>query len=59
LQKIEITPELLKEVEEGMTESSKWVHDAAAGLNPPKPDSAKLEADLNFFEAFANKCKAA
>ena len=59
LKKVEITSELLDAVEEGMTESSKWVHDAAAGLNPATPDSNKLEKDLKFFEAFAEKCKAA
>lgn len=59
LKKIEITPELLDAIEEGMTESSKWVHDAAAGLNPATPEPDKLDQDLKFFENFAEKCKAA
>lgn len=59
LRKVEITPELLDAIEEGMTESSKWVHDSAAGLNPVTPDTDKLEKDLKFFEAFAEKCMAA
>lgn len=58
LTKVEVTPELLSDIETGMTESSKWVHDAAAGLNPPTPTTDKLQADLDFLEAFANKCKA-
>ena len=48
LPKIECTPELVNDIELGMTESSRWVHDTAAGLNPPTPDSAKLQADLDF-----------
>jgi hypothetical protein len=33
LKKLLITPEMLKEVESGMTGSSNWVHDSAMGLN--------------------------
>ncbi|MDZ4810659.1 MAG: AAA family ATPase [Bacteroidota bacterium] len=58
LERIEVTPELVKMIDEGMTQSSNWVHDQAMGLNPPIPDSAKAENDLNYLEAFAEKCKA-
>lgn len=59
LKKIVVTPELIAEIEHGMTESSNWLHDAAAGLNPQPPDTNKAEADLNDFEEFAKKCVAA
>jgi hypothetical protein len=39
-----------------MTESSSWIHDAAAGLNPTPPDTTKAEADLNKLNDFSNKC---
>jgi hypothetical protein len=42
-----------------MTESSNWLHDAAAGLNPTPPDSNKAEADLKFLDDFAKKCVSA
>ncbi len=58
LQKIEFSAELVAEIDEGMTESSRWVHDTAAGLNPPTPNTTKLQADLDFLETFAVKCKA-
>lgn len=57
LEQIEVTPELVKMIDEGMTQSSNWVHDQAMGLNPPIPDSAKAESDLNYLEEFAQKCK--
>jgi energy-coupling factor transporter ATP-binding protein EcfA2 len=59
LRKVEVTAELIDAIEEGMTESSKWVHDSAAGLNPATPDTEKLEKDLKSFEEFADKCKPA
>lgn len=58
LERVEVTPELVKMIDEGMTQSSNWVHDQAMGLNPPIPDGAKAESDLNFLEVFAEKCKA-
>lgn len=58
LKKLIVTEELIKEVEFGMTESSNWLHDAAAGLNPTPPDTIKAEADLNFLDEFAKKCVA-
>lgn len=57
LERVEVTPELVKMIDEGMTQSSNWVHDQAMGLNPPIPDSAKAESDLNYLETFAEKCK--
>lgn len=59
LRKVIVTDELINEIETGMTESSKWVHDAASGLNPTPPDTKKAESDLKFFEDFATKCVAA
>lgn len=59
LKKVTVTEEFLKDIETGMTESSKWLHDAAAGLNPTPPDSNKAEADLNFLDEFAKKCVSA
>jgi hypothetical protein len=56
IKKIIVTDDLINEIETGMTESSKWVHDAAAGLNPTTPDTTKAESDLKFFEDFAAKC---
>ena len=58
LTKVEVTPELVKMIDEGMTQASNWVHDQAMGLNPPIPDSAKAESDLNFLNKFSEKCKA-
>jgi hypothetical protein len=52
LSKLIITPEMLAEVESGMTESSKWVHDSAANLNPTVPDSIKADKDLLQIETF-------
>lgn len=57
LKRVEVTPELLKMIEDGMTQASNWVHDQAMGLNPPIPDSAKAESDLNFLNDFSEKCK--
>ena len=56
LKKVIVTNELILEIEKGMMESSNWLHDAAAGLNPPAPDTTKAESDLKYFEDFAAKC---
>jgi hypothetical protein len=56
LKKVAITDELLDDIENGMTESSSWIHDAAAGLNPTPPDTKKAELDLNKLNDFSNKC---
>ena len=58
LSKIEINPELIAIIDEGMTQSSNWVHDQAMGLNPPIPNTEKAESDFNLLVAFAEKCKA-
>jgi len=42
----------LSTIEHGMTESSNWVHDSAAQLNPAVPKSDKIETDLNELENF-------
>jgi len=56
LKKVAITDELLDDIEKGMTESSSWIHDASAGLNPTPPDTTKAESDLKFLEDFATRC---
>lgn len=57
LERVEVTTELVKMIDEGMTQASNWVHDQAMGLNPPIPDSVKAESDLNFLNDFSEKCK--
>lgn len=59
LKKVVITDDLITEIEHGMTESSNWLHDAGAGLNPTTPDTTKAKADLKNLEEFAKKCVAA
>lgn len=59
LKKIVITDELLDAIEKGMTESSSWIHDTAAGLNPTPPNTTKAEAELNNLNDFSNKCVSA
>jgi hypothetical protein len=59
LKNVTITKELLDAIEIGMTESSRWIHDAAAGLNPTPPDTTKAETDLNALDDFAKKCVSA
>jgi ABC-type lipoprotein export system ATPase subunit len=58
LRKLHIDPQYLTDIETGMTDCSKWVHDAAAGLNPTIPDTVKATEDLARFEKFADKCVA-
>jgi len=58
LKHLHIDPQYLVDIEAGMTESSRWVHDAAAGLNPSIPDTVKAAQDLSLFENFADRCKA-
>ncbi len=57
LAKVEVTPELIKEITDGMSESSKWLHDMAAGVNPAVPKNAKLVAELASLEGFISKVK--
>lgn len=59
LRNVVVTSDLIAEIEHGMTESSNWLHDAAAGLNPKPPDTIKAETDLNYLVEFAKKCAAA
>jgi hypothetical protein len=56
LKKLVVNDELLADINKGMTESSNWLHDSAAGLNPPTPDTTKAGNDLKFIEEFAAKC---
>lgn len=56
LSAVSVTPELVKEVENGMTEASGWLHDNATGINPVIPKNNKLKADLDLLDAFITKC---
>lgn len=57
LERIVVTDELVAMINEGMTQSSNWVHDQAMGLNPPIPDVKKAEKDFELLVDFAEKCK--
>jgi energy-coupling factor transporter ATP-binding protein EcfA2 len=56
LKTVTINNDLIADIEKGMTDSSSWIHDAAAGLNPTPPDTIKAESDLEFLNDFAVKC---
>jgi len=58
LDRIDINALLIKEVNDGMTESSKWVHDMAAAMNPTVPKNTKLKVAINLLDDFITKCKA-
>lgn len=57
LPKVEVNPALIKEITDGMSESSKWLHDMAAGMNPTVPKNATLSKELESLENFINKVK--
>ncbi|MFA4857841.1 MAG: AAA family ATPase [Candidatus Margulisiibacteriota bacterium] len=57
LPKVEVNPALIKEITDGMSESSKWLHDMAVGMNPAVPKSANLAAELASLEGFISKVK--
>jgi len=59
LKDVVVTDDLIEEIERGMTESSNWLHDAAAGLNPTPPDTTKAKNDLGDLVKFTTKCVAA
>lgn len=56
LKRLDITNELLAEVIDAMTESSKWTHDRAAGLNVPTPDDTEMQKHLDRFSDFITNC---
>ena len=59
LKNVVITKDLVDDINDGMTKSSKWVHDQAAGQNSPTPIPNELWILMNDFENFIkNKCKA-
>lgn len=57
LAQIEVTDGLIKEVTDGMSDSSKWLHDMGKGMNPTVPSTTKLEAELQKLDAFITKVK--
>lgn len=52
LKDVVVTDEFKKAVNEGMTESSKWVHDQGAGLNAPTPEPDTLKNWLDSLEQY-------
>lgn len=59
LKYINISKELIDEITAGMTETSKWVHDQAVGVNSPTPQPSDLERMIKSFDEFISaKCKA-
>lgn len=57
LAQINIDQAAIKEVTDGMSESSKWLHDMGAGANPAVPKNSKLTTELALLENFITKCK--
>lgn len=57
LKRLKITEEFLSSIEKGMTESSNWTHDSAAGLSPTIPSVLQAEVALNEFDEFCKKCE--
>lgn len=58
LKYVNVTKELIDEITAGMTETSKWAHDQAAGVNTPTPTPVQMEIMITTFETFINtKCK--
>jgi hypothetical protein len=55
LKDLKVTPELISDVEKGMTKSSSWVHDQAAGINKRPPTVIEIEKDLEQIEIFMKK----
>ena len=58
LRRLVVTDEQRNEVINAMTESSKWVHDRAAGLNVAIPDGVEMDGHLTRFENFISVCEA-
>lgn len=59
LKNLEVTKELIDQINLGMTESSKWLHDSAPGLAPRLPNTDDADQALNILVDFCNKCKPA
>jgi len=57
LAQIEVTDALVKEVTDGMSDSSKWLHDMGQGVNPAVPTTTKLEEELKKLDDFITKVK--
>lgn len=57
LKGMRVSKELIEEVNLGMTRSSDWVHDQAAGVNLPPPTVNELHNHLKSFENFLEKFK--
>ena len=57
LDKVPFTHDLYTELETGMTDCSKWVHDQAAAINREIPTYAKLTEWMDTFENYYKKLK--
>ncbi|MGV3698104.1 AAA family ATPase [Flavobacterium sp.] len=58
LKYINITADMLADIDKGMSDSSDWVHDQSAGRNIEPPDTNQAESDLTLLDEFAKKCPA-
>lgn len=56
LRKMPFSQALVDKVEKGMTESSAWVHDTAAGMQPNIPTFSDAEAALKELDEFVAAC---
>ena len=57
LKKAPFNRELYEEVEKGMTESSKWVHDRSSALGEETPNPEQLKEYIDDLEEFTKKLK--
>jgi hypothetical protein len=58
LKTVVISKEQIDEVVNAMTDSSKWLHDRAAGQNVPTPDVDELQSHMDQFKDFIAACTA-
>lgn len=59
LKNVIITPDLLNDINNGMTVTSNWIHDQGPGMNAPTPTPDELKKWADEFDEFINKkCKA-
>lgn len=56
LKKVVVTEELINSINDGMSNSSEWLHDNAAGKNPPIPNTTDLQKELDKIIEFELVC---
>jgi energy-coupling factor transporter ATP-binding protein EcfA2 len=59
LKDLKISEDLIADVTKAMTNTSSWVHDSGAAMNPTPPDSKEAENDLGLLDNFVKKFRAA